>query len=86
MNSLYPGTNNLIWQSGDMRAAGRRCFAKAGVTPFSQRSHRHLTLQAHAYNDRQDTTHHQQTKRTKMAATPSAKISSQAPFRMQLSP
>ena len=78
MNSLYPGNNNLIWQSGDMRAAGRRCFVKAGVTPFSQRSQRHLTLEAHAYNDRQDTTHHQQTKRTKIAATPSAKISSQA--------
>jgi hypothetical protein len=86
MNSLYPGNNNLIWQSGDMRAAGRRCFAKAGVTPFSQRSHRHLTLQAHAYNDRQDTTHHPQTKRTKMAAPRPPKSAPKPPCRMQLSP
>jgi hypothetical protein len=86
MNSPRSTYKNSISQSDGMRA-DRRCFCdKASVTPFSQRNHLTLILEGHAYNDQHDTTAPQQTRRAQMAATPSAKISSQAPCQMQLSP
>ena len=52
MNSHPFNQENLIWQLGNMRAARRRFFDKAGVTPFSQRNQRHRTHQMPPDNDR----------------------------------
>jgi len=86
MNTICVGDKNLIWQNGDMRAAGRRFFDKAGVTPFSQSNHRHRTDQRNAYNDLHSTNGPKQTNQAEIATTRLAKISRQPPSQKQLSP
>lgn len=86
MNSHRPSDNNLIWQRGDRWAGRRRFCDKAGITRFLPRNQRHRALRGPAYNNQQNKPGPKQTNQTQLAATPSAKISSQAPCRMQLSP
>ena len=86
MNSHRSTPKNSILQGGGIRAARRRLFDKASLTPFSQRNQRHRISKGPLYNDRQDTIDIQQTKRAQTAARQLAKISSQPPNHRQLSP